>query len=241
MAQAKRKTTPKQAPKPQPTEPSAEERAATVLVHEVDEFLREERLAEFWRNWRAAIIGGIAAIFAVAIGWEGYQAMQQGQRNQAAEAWGSITTGNVEDANSALSELVQTAPQGYQLLAGLELAQRFATNNDVASAIQVYTALLQQSLDQHWQDFVRLQRATLYLQTDVSAATQDLQILVDSNAAVAPLAQEQLAWLQETAGDIPAAIKLYESIVERLDVPATLRERARVRLQFLTNQAGVIN
>jgi len=238
MAQAKRKAKAPVQPAPQPQEQGLEEKAAQVLVHEVDEFLREERLESFWQTWKFYIIGGIAAIFFVAIGYESTQWFNQQQANTAATSWGEITSGTVEESNSALSNLVADAPDGYRLLAGLELAQRFANNADYTAAAQVYSNLISSGLDQIWANYVQFQRGVVLLNSDIPAAREDFTAL--TNTAMSPLAHEQLAWLAENESNFIAAVAHYEQILEDVNSPATLRERANARLTLLNNQAQAL-
>src|SRR5271170_4123786 len=114
------------------------------IFREVDEDVRRDRAAEFWKKYQNYIIGAAVVVFVATGGWRFYE----WRRIQAAEAAGARfedalaleRAGKDGEADAAFAKIAGDAPAGYMALARLSAAAALA-KSDPARAIPAYDAL----------------------------------------------------------------------------------------------------
>ena len=100
------------------------------IFREVDEEVRRDRAAEFWKKYQNYIIGAVVALLIATGGWR----LFEWRRLQAAEAASArfedaLTlerAGNSGEADMAFAKLSADAPTGYAVLARLSAAAALA-------------------------------------------------------------------------------------------------------------------
>lgn len=212
------------------------------FAREVDEELRRERLAAFWKRYGGFLVTAAVLVVAFVAGFKGWEAWQAHQAGKGGEdfiaAIRLIQDGKTEDARKELERISREGSGGYRDLATLRLAGLMAKSGDSAGALKQYE-LAAGSSDNMTADFARLEAAMLRLdETDVA----DIKSRVGAmNTASHPLrnqAREILGLAQFKAGDSKAAEDLFNAIVADQDAPNRLRERARVMLILLAKPGG---
>ncbi|MDY6407701.1 MAG: tetratricopeptide repeat protein [Pseudomonadota bacterium] len=95
-----------------------------IFEREVDEELRQERLANFWKKYKFVIIGGVICIILSTIAHEWYgswqQKIRQAESDQLEEALIASVKGNEAEALTQLKHLGKVGKTGYRYIAQLE-------------------------------------------------------------------------------------------------------------------------
>ena len=97
-----------------------------ILEREVDEDLRQERLAAWWKKYRFVVLGGVVCVILGTIACEWYQAWQTkiktAESDQFEQALVWVSQDQTEPALAALDRLAESGKTGYRYLAQLEKA-----------------------------------------------------------------------------------------------------------------------
>lgn len=204
----------------------------TAFLREVDEEVRKQQTADFWRRWGKWIA---AAIVAALIAFGGYIYWQHRQA-QAREAEGEVLNqvlldiedGNLANANERLATLAQSRSPGYRAAAQLAQAALAVQTSDNAAAVRIYAAVAADaSLPQPYRDLA------LVRQTAVEFGTIPPQQVIDR---LRPLAQpgnaffgsagEMTAVAMMALGQNQQAGQLFAQIANDAGVPDTIKSRA---------------
>lgn len=115
------------------------------IFQEVDEDLRRDKAADWWKRYGRYVIGAAVAVVVVVAGYKGWQAYDEklrGERSDAyAEALALIDNGDEARAREALAALSDPTGDGYPLLAALTQARLAAEAGDEAAAEQIWQNL----------------------------------------------------------------------------------------------------
>ncbi|HLO79045.1 MAG TPA: tetratricopeptide repeat protein, partial [Magnetospirillum sp.] len=100
--------------------------SADLLIREVDDELRQERMQLLWKkHGNLAISAAVALVLGVA-GWQGWNAWNMKQRSQSGGAFSaamqSLQKGNKDEALTELGKVAADGTAGYKVLADLKLA-----------------------------------------------------------------------------------------------------------------------
>jgi hypothetical protein len=137
------------------------------IFQEVDEEVRRDKAAEFWKKHQNLIIGVAVLIVLTAAGFRYWQYEKEkaeqasGDRFQAALA--AIEAGKLDAANGDLAMLAADAPGGYRVLAQMTEAGDKAAANPQASIAAFDAIAGNASVDPLFRDAARLRAALLRL------------------------------------------------------------------------------
>ncbi|MEK9754871.1 MAG: tetratricopeptide repeat protein [Rhodospirillaceae bacterium] len=116
-----------------------------VLLREIDEDLKQERLAQLWKTYgNYAIAGALVLVLGVAgtKGWQSYQLSQhRAEGERMAKAQRLIDQGKPKDALTELQALAGDAGKGYAMLARFRAAALTGKDGDPAKAAGMYAAI----------------------------------------------------------------------------------------------------
>jgi hypothetical protein len=202
------------------------------LLKEIDDELRDERLAKLWRRYGNWLIGAALAVVAAAGGHQGWKSYQASQREQASVRYAAAVRiaaeANAAGAEKAFAEIAASAPSGYAMLARFREAQLAAKQGDAARAADLYRRLgADGSLDRAYRDLAQLLAA--YAVADRAEPKALRQEIVKLAAADSPwryLARELSALLSLRAGDRDIARDELRRLADDPDAPATIKARA---------------
>ena len=114
------------------------------IFQEVDEEVRRDKAAEFWKKHQYLIIGAAALIVLATAGYRFYEnrrlAAEQAAGAAFQQALALDRAGKGAEADAAMAKLAADAPRGYRTLARLAEAAILA-KSDPRSAIAAYDAL----------------------------------------------------------------------------------------------------
>ncbi len=200
------------------------------IFHEVDEDVRRDQAAEFWKKHQTKVIAAMVVVVAAAGGWRYYQ----NSARAAAEAAGArfeqalalSRADKSSEADDALKAMIAQGPAGYALLARFKAASELA-KSDPAKAVTLYDALAgDAAVDASMRDIARLRAALLRLDSaDFAESSRRLEPLAQPRGSYRNTAREFLALAALKAGDFDAAATWYDRIV--LDPTATAEARGR--------------
>ena len=224
---------------------SRAEEAAQIQQHiferEVDEELRQEKLAAMWKKYRFLIFGCVIGVIAATISVEWYQAWKQkistAESDQLESALISAVKGEEEQALSVLTTLGENGKTGYRYIAQMEKAGLLLKQKKNKEANMILKALSQ---DTKAPKAIRDVALVSYVgQKMNSGNTVELTQMImplakDKESPFYGQAVELAAWLYGISGDKKEAKALIE---EALSVP-TLEPAVKERLTLLSEKIG---
>ena len=124
--------------------PDAESGTMSDIFQEVDEEVRREKAAQFWKKYQNLIFAGVALIVLATAGYRFYENRKLAAEQAAGAAYEQALAieraGKDVDAEAAFARLAADAPGGYQTLARLASAGVRA-KSDRDGALKAYDAL----------------------------------------------------------------------------------------------------
>src|SRR5271157_4848721 len=132
----------------------------TDIFQEVDDEVRRDKAAEFWKKYQNLILAGAVLMVLVSAGFRYWQyekeKAEQTAGDQFQAAIGAYEAGRLDEANGGLAKITADAPRGYRLLAQMTEAGAKAASNTPA-AISAFDALAgDASVDPLFRDAARL-------------------------------------------------------------------------------------
>ena len=207
------------------------------IFDEVDEELREERVAAFLKQYGGLLIGACIVVVAATGGWKAWGWYQQrqdaaaaiGYLNAAGRARSAGVAGpNRPDAIAAIESVAATAPEGYRLLARLRIAALRADSGDLAGASVIWDQIAADtSADSLIRDLASLTWCQFHADDGDPAVLEGrLTPLAAPGGPWRSLALEQLALLDLRRGKIDAARAAFKKLAEDPTAPQGARGRA---------------
>jgi len=201
------------------------------IFQEVDEEVRRDKAAEFWKKYQNLIIGAAVLVVLATAGYRYYE----DRRLAAAQAAGAAfqqalaldRDGKGGEAEAAMAKLAADAPGGYRTLARLADAA-FMAKSDPKGALAAYDALAADaSIGPLFKDAARLRAALLRLDAgEVDAAKPALEALAGSGGAYRHTARLALGVVALIAGDYDGAGQWLDRVVADEEAPDAERHDA---------------
>jgi hypothetical protein len=208
------------------------------IFREVDEEVRRDQAAEFWKKYQNYIIGAVAVLLLATGGWRFYE----WRRLQAAEAAGAqfenalglVRDGKSGEADVAFAKMAADAPAGYAILARMSAAATLA-KSDPAGAISAYDALAEDlALGPLFREAARLRAAMLRLDNgQADAAKKALEGLAAPTGPFRNTARELLGAAALSAGDFDGAGRWLDMIAADPQAPQDARRNAELMLALV--------
>lgn len=224
---------------------TAARRFVVDIFQEVEEDLRAERLQKLAVRYGWAILAIVIAIVAGAGAWEGWRWWQARQDAQASVEYltamqgaqrESLTGGNPSPgAIASFERLAATAPDGYRMLARLNLAALQANGSDPKQALADWDrAAADSGASLELRQLAILLWAAHQIDTgDPAVIRAKLEPLTGVQSPWAPLAREQLALLNLREGKPDQAATGLKALAGNPLVPQGLAGRAGSLVQKL--------
>jgi hypothetical protein len=204
----------------------------TILAEqEVDDELRRERLNAIWTAYGKYIIGLAILVVVIVAGQELYTWQKENAERENSSLYAAAIekgqTGNL----SLIASLEETLPNlddGYAALAGMQAAAAKAKERDFDGAIASYDAIANTSSDSALADLANLLSAMLIANEkgDLDTARSRFSVLAVKDQAYYYTALEQLALIDLQQGNETSAIETLQILIEDLDTPPSIKERA---------------
>jgi len=204
-----------------------------VLLREIDEDLKQERLAEAWNKYgNYAIAGALALVIGVAGTkfWQSYDLeKRQEQSVQLAEAQRLAADGKTDDAIAALDKLRADAGAGYAMLARFRAAALTGKKGEPAKAAEMYAALADDSgINAIYRDLAVVLGALQELEATPAGGklTARAAEIAKGNGPWRFNAREVEALAALGSGDTKAADTVFQALSKEAAAPRGLRARA---------------
>lgn len=127
----------------------AEKIQQAILEREVEEELQKERLINFWKKYRAVIIGSIILIIGITAGSEIYRSWMNKTRLAESDKFEQAVllnyTGDEKQSMELYQQLATSAKTGYKHLAQMRLAQNAFAHNDHTTAVNYLRSIMNDS------------------------------------------------------------------------------------------------
>lgn len=209
-----------------------------IFEREVDEELRQERLANFWKKYRFLIIGGAIGIVLVTIVHEWYgswqQKVQSAESDRLEQALILATKGDETEALAQLKQLGVDGKTGYRYIAQMEEAGLLFKQGKYNEALKLLDALSKNTkAPEPLRDLAVISSVGYRLDTgDTQALKQLIKPLVQKeNGAFYGQAVELMAWLYIISGEKQEAKTLIQQATFSNALAPQLKERLTLLLE----------
>jgi hypothetical protein len=202
------------------------------IFQEVDEEVRRDKAAQFWKKYQYLIFAGVAVIVLATAGYRFYEnrmlAAEQAAGAAYEQALALERAGKDVDAEAAFARLAADAPRGYQTLARLAAAGVRA-KSDRDGALEAYDALAaDSSVGPLFRDAARLRAALLRLDAgQADAAKPALEALAGLGAPYRNTARLALGVIALDAADYQGAGKWLDLVVADDGAPEVEKKSAQ--------------
>ena len=204
------------------------------LLREIDEDLRRERYALLWSCYGWVVVTLVVAMVLGVAGYEAWRGYQQRVHVQSGERFAAAATlAEVDPATaaSAVRELAEDAPRGYEILARLREAALHVEQNDYAAAAPVYDTLAGRTGDPLYSDLAVILRVKAEMRMAVTPAdaarlAERLSPLTTPDRPWRYSARELSAHLALRSGETERARELLTELSADVQAPDGIRARA---------------
>lgn len=222
-------------PKPQPSQAPAEKDLTTqAFLREVDDAMHEEKLKNYWDQFKWPLIGAVLALFALVGGWTWWESHTQNVKEAQATQLHNYLQNPADPA--PLAGLAAEGTDGYRLLAQFTQAAEATTPEAKLAAYQ--SVMTDNSLGQEWRDLAKLYAAMVVLAQDTAQAESWLTELDRDDVSFRATALELLAQLAQQQNQTARARGLYERVLQIPGLPAGLAQRVTEQLGLMGSPAS---
>ena len=202
------------------------------IFQEVDEEVRRDKAAEFWKKYQNLILAGAALVVLASGGFRYWQyereRAQQAAGDQFQQALAALEGGKLDEAKAGLDKIAAQAPSGYRALAQMTAAGAEA-GKDPQGAIGAFDAVAgDAAIDPLLRDAARLRAALL--RVDMSGEEQKgeaaLTSLSTDNGPYRRLARLTLGALALERKDYDDAAKQFDLVLGDPEVSPDERQAA---------------
>lgn len=189
------------------------------IFQEVDEEVRRDKAAEFWKKYQNLILAAAVVIVLASAGFRYWQyesvKAQQAAGDQFQQALAALEGGKLNEAKAGFDMIAAHGPSGYRALAQMAAAGAKASS-DPQGAISAFDAVAgDAAIDPLLRDTARLRAALL--RVDIPAEAQkgeaELTSLSADNGAYRRLAQLALGALALDRKDYDDAAKQFDFVL----------------------------
>ncbi|HEY4809143.1 MAG TPA: tetratricopeptide repeat protein [Roseiarcus sp.] len=202
------------------------------IFQEVDEEVRRDKAAEFWKKYQNLILAGAALVVLASGGFRYWQyereRAQQAAGDQYQQALAALEGGKLDEAKAGLDKIAAQAPSGYRALAQMTAAGAEASK-DPQGAIGAFDAISgDAAIDPLLRDAARLRAALL--RVDIAGEEQKgaaaLTSLSTDNGPYRRLARLALGALALERKDSDDAAKQFDLVLGDPEVSPDERQAA---------------
>ena len=214
--------------------------SSDMLIQEVDEELRRDRMRKLWRQTGPWIIAAaVAVVLGVAAyeGWTWWQKTQSASSSDQFYAATKLADGtDFAAAKKALDDVIAKGSGGYPVLAQFREAALLAQQGKTDDAVAAYDALSSSINNTHLRELALVLAGNLLVDKgDVAAVEQRVGGLMTPASPMRNAAREEMGLVQYKAGKLDDAMKSFEAVVD--DPLSSRDEQSRVQIYMLQLEA----
>jgi len=210
----------------------AEKIQQRIFEREVDEELRQEKLANIWKKYRMLVYTGVVAIILGTIGFEWYQAWQTKIRLAESDRYDNATVmivqGQTNEAINALEQLAKDGQTGYRYLAQMQVAGILLKEDETEKGLSYLKSLSENTeAPQALQEAALLSYVGHQIDTGNAAQLQSIlkPILSQPEDAFYGVAVELSALLYIKSNQVDQAKSLLNSALQNTSLEPQTKER----------------
>ena len=210
------------------------------ILQEVDEALKQDKMAKLWQDYGRYIIAALVLVVLMTAAKSAYEHYHRTTSERATTALLSILNDEDADKQAALSEFIKTSKGGSQIVAQLELAGAQLDDGEKDSALATFNGLAENSkAPAYFQDFAKLMSIQLKMDAmnddQITAITVQLNALIDNEKSLWRYhALLNRAAINAAQADYKAAIADAARVKTAPNMPQTLINRAVALEQLYT-------
>jgi hypothetical protein len=202
------------------------------IFHEVDEEVRRDKAAEFWKKYQNLIMAAAALVVLASAGFRYWQyereKAEQAAGDQFQQALTALEAGKLDEAKAGLDTIAAQGPSGYRALAQMAAAGAKASS-DPQGAIGAFDAVAgDAAIDPLLRGAARLRAA--FIRVDMPGERQkgeaELTALSGENGAYRRLAALALGALALERKDYDDAAKQFDFVLGDPEVSSSERQAA---------------
>jgi hypothetical protein len=202
------------------------------IFQEVDEEVRRDKAAEFWKKYQNLILAAAALVVLASAGFRYWQYEREKARQAAGDqfqqALAALEAGKLDEAKAGFDTIAAKGPSGYRALAQMAAAGAKASS-DPQGAIGAFDAVAgDAAIDPLLRDAARLRAA--FLRVDISSEEQKgeaaLTSLSTDNGPYRRVARLALGALALERKDYDDAAKQFDLVLGDPEVSAEERQAA---------------
>lgn len=197
------------------------DRDTETFVEQVEEEVRRERWAQFWKKWGLWIGGGLGAIVLAVAGWEVFKLLSAGQSASASQAYFAAQQTLAADKKAAQAQFAKLSESGvgaYRSAALLERAALLQEAGDLKGALAAIDEAARQAQDPAFMRSLQLRAAYLAADLESFEAVQArLEPVIAGQGSFSLLARQLLAAEAVEANKIDLAIEQLTALTNNLD------------------------
>jgi hypothetical protein len=214
--------------------------SSDMLIQEVDEELRRDRMRKLWRQTGPWIIAAAVAVVLGVAAYEGWTWWQKTQSSASSDQFYAATKiadgSDFAAAKKALDDIIAKGSGGYPMLAQFREAALLAQQGKTDEAVAAYDALSSSINNTHLRELALVLAADLLIDKgDVQAVEQRVGGSLTPASPMRNAAREALALTQYKAGKLDDAMKNFQAILD--DPNASRDTQGRVQIYMLQLQA----
>ena len=212
------------------------------IFQEVDEEVRRDKAAEFWKKYQNLIYAGVALIVLATGGYRYYDYRETQARQAAGEAFQQALKfdqeGKSAEAQAALAKLGADAPGGYRMLARFVTAAETEKSDPKAGAAAFDALASDTSVEPLYREAARLRAALARLNAgDAGAAKSALEALAAPTGVYRQTARLTLASVALQDKDYVSAGKWLDAVVSDFEAPEAEKRAAEALLGVVASNA----
>lgn len=203
-----------------------------AFLREVDEELRRDQLAGFWKRWGRALVAAIA-VGLIAFGgwlwWRDYQAKQAGIEGEKLSAVvEQLSANRIDAAQPALKELAGSDRPGYRAAAQIADGALSAQRGDLQAATATFAAVAKsEDVGQPLRDLALIRQTTAEFDTlPPDQVIARMRPLAQKGNPFFGSAGELVAIAHLKAGRPRDAGAIFAALAADANVPPSIRSRA---------------
>lgn len=203
-----------------------------AFLREVDENLRADQLADFWKRWGRWLIAAVGAgLIALAgfLWWSNHRQALAGEEGEELQAaFNNIGAGNPAGAEKTLDALSTSDVDGYRAAALLTQAAIAVDKKDTKAAAAKFAAVANdKGLAQPYRDMALIKQTAMeFDQLQPQAVIDRLRPLATKDSAFFGTAGEMVAISYLRQNKRADAGKLFAELARDASVPDSIRQRA---------------
>ncbi|WP_299414900.1 hypothetical protein [uncultured Sulfitobacter sp.] len=198
------------------------------FIEEVTEELRRDQMLAKLRKY------GWIAVLAVLllVGGAAFSEYRKAQARAQAEGLGDAMLGALESDDpaarvAALEAIEAPSTQTASVLALLTASEQLAADDLEGAVANLDAVAVNGDIPQVYRQIAQFKSLTLQAETlDANARKQGFEALGAAGGSLRLMAQEQLALIAIQEGDVPAAIGIYQGVLDDAQVTPDLQQRA---------------